>query len=171
MPASSVLFRKDPRLEDPAQAFFNLFSFVLWGSHGLLKCCTPKVTSWALKRAVNIDYLRDIVEDISMTAVLAVWSHHSGLVCPSVISWTTRSAQMERDSCQEGALLHHPSPFQLQEKFSTFQIILHVSVSHTPFFPHDPAHIFPTSVLHTSHHLNRVRQQGGIWEAVWWEAR
>lgn len=145
MPASSVLFRKDPRLEDLTQAFKNLFSFMLWGSRSLLKCCTPKVTSSALKHAVNTAYLQTSAWQQYQPFYLIALACFAPLLSAeplSVLRWSMTVARRE-------ALLHRP-PFQLQEKARS-DVTTSLPFSHTLLSR--PTHIFPTPVLHTSCHL------------------
>lgn len=100
--------------------------------------------------AVNVVYLRDAFGDISMMG------YHRFIS----VSQTTPTAQLENNSCQEGALLHHPSPSspQLHEKALSGSSTS-VPLSHNFLFS-CPSSLFPTSVCHTSHRLNRIRQQG-----------
>lgn len=76
------------------------------------------------------------------------------------VSPTTPMAQMENGSYQKGALLHHPSPSSPQlHKKALLGSSTSVPLSHNLILS-CPSSLFPTSMCHTSHHSNRVRQQG-----------
>lgn len=127
----------------------------IWDFHGPLKFCVLKVPSWVLSILWTL-FGRGI------------WGHqHYGVLAISSLlaqqlPWLRwKMVLTRRELCSTTLLLHLPSSTKKH-----FRVVLQVSLSHTTFFSHVPAHFFPP--LCATPPTTQSKTTKGIWEAVWW---